>query len=278
MPINRGPFNALVDDDGSNTIGTVWNKAQIQGVILDPADAAYMDRPAVLLVTTTGTIPILPTATGSGDLLVVLNPSGPVTIQGIASTSKNGQRVTIYNASTFKVDLTQDVGGAPVQLLNWTHSAPTSLMQGGSASYVWDGVLFGIWRMTAHEQGSWIMSAFNAANFTAPGGAYWQVEAGDVLTLHYRVTGCQVTVAWYLVATSLSTITAQLSILSAAYGGYAAARAMFNPIVAAQGGVVMNAYARSETALIAIQRADSSTWATSTNGSYFFGQLTFEVI
>lgn len=39
-PINRAPWNALVDDDGSNTIGTPWNKAAIAGVILDPVDAA----------------------------------------------------------------------------------------------------------------------------------------------------------------------------------------------------------------------------------------------
>ena len=39
MPINRAPFNALIDDDGSGTIGTVWNKAAIQGVVLDPIDA-----------------------------------------------------------------------------------------------------------------------------------------------------------------------------------------------------------------------------------------------
>jgi hypothetical protein len=40
MPINRAPFNALVDDDGSNSLGTPWNKAAIAGVILDPVDAA----------------------------------------------------------------------------------------------------------------------------------------------------------------------------------------------------------------------------------------------
>ena len=47
MPINRGPFNALVDDDGTGLTGTVWNKAQIAAVILDPADAAYADLAAV---------------------------------------------------------------------------------------------------------------------------------------------------------------------------------------------------------------------------------------
>ena len=39
--INRAPYNALVDDDGSGLTGTVWNKAQIKNVILDPADVAY---------------------------------------------------------------------------------------------------------------------------------------------------------------------------------------------------------------------------------------------
>jgi hypothetical protein len=39
MSINRAPFNALVDDDGSNTVGTVWNKNQIKTVLLDPIDA-----------------------------------------------------------------------------------------------------------------------------------------------------------------------------------------------------------------------------------------------
>jgi hypothetical protein len=38
--INRAPFNALVDDDGSNTVGTPWEKARIAGVILDPVDVA----------------------------------------------------------------------------------------------------------------------------------------------------------------------------------------------------------------------------------------------
>jgi hypothetical protein len=41
MPINRAPFNALVDDDGSGNVGTVWNKNQIKSVLLDPTDAMF---------------------------------------------------------------------------------------------------------------------------------------------------------------------------------------------------------------------------------------------
>jgi hypothetical protein len=48
MAINRGPWNALVDDDGSNLVGSVWNKAAIKTVLLDPIDA-YVGLPAVRL-------------------------------------------------------------------------------------------------------------------------------------------------------------------------------------------------------------------------------------
>ena len=38
MAIDRGPWNALIDDDGSNLVGTVWNKDKIKTVLLDPID------------------------------------------------------------------------------------------------------------------------------------------------------------------------------------------------------------------------------------------------
>lgn len=39
MSIDRTNFNALVDDDGTNTTGSIWNKNQIKNVLLDPIDA-----------------------------------------------------------------------------------------------------------------------------------------------------------------------------------------------------------------------------------------------
>jgi len=38
--INRAPWTALVDDSGQNLDGSIWNKAAIQTVLLDPIDAA----------------------------------------------------------------------------------------------------------------------------------------------------------------------------------------------------------------------------------------------
>jgi len=47
MGINRAPFNALVDDTGNGLTGSIWNKAAIQNVLLDPIDAnpAWQDVP-----------------------------------------------------------------------------------------------------------------------------------------------------------------------------------------------------------------------------------------
>lgn len=44
MPIYRGPFDALVDDDGSGLTGTVWNKNAIKNVLLDPIDLLVGSR------------------------------------------------------------------------------------------------------------------------------------------------------------------------------------------------------------------------------------------
>lgn len=38
--MNRTAYNALVDDNGSNTVGSRWDKAAIKNVLLDPIDAA----------------------------------------------------------------------------------------------------------------------------------------------------------------------------------------------------------------------------------------------
>lgn len=40
MAIDRTNYNALVDDDGSNLVGTPWTKTIVKTVLLDPIDAA----------------------------------------------------------------------------------------------------------------------------------------------------------------------------------------------------------------------------------------------
>jgi len=51
MAIDRGPWNALIDDDGSNLVGSIWNKAAIKTVLLDPIDASLALTPPPTLQT-----------------------------------------------------------------------------------------------------------------------------------------------------------------------------------------------------------------------------------
>ena len=47
MAIDRTNYNAVVDDDGSNTTGTLWTKYQVKIVILDPIDTLITGWTAV---------------------------------------------------------------------------------------------------------------------------------------------------------------------------------------------------------------------------------------
>jgi hypothetical protein len=45
ITINRNPWTALIDDSGQNLDGSLWDKAAIKGVLLDPIDAALAAVP-----------------------------------------------------------------------------------------------------------------------------------------------------------------------------------------------------------------------------------------
>lgn len=45
MAIDRTQYNLLQDDDGSNTVGTLWTKNIVKTVLLDPVDAAIATIP-----------------------------------------------------------------------------------------------------------------------------------------------------------------------------------------------------------------------------------------
>jgi len=98
MPINRAPFNALVDDTGTGLTGSIWNKAAIQSVLLDPIDVlpwTYVD---------VGTIgqPGADWDPGIvGNTIVRLSMSASITIYGMkpAAALYPGQRVVLHAVS-----------------------------------------------------------------------------------------------------------------------------------------------------------------------------------
>jgi len=48
MAIDRTNWTALIDDDGSNTVGTIWTKDKVKTVLLDPIDTEFTARAAVV--------------------------------------------------------------------------------------------------------------------------------------------------------------------------------------------------------------------------------------
>jgi hypothetical protein len=105
MAIDRGPFNTLVDDDGSNLVGSIWNKNQIKTVLLDPIDT---------LIGPWVTIPHNPAnyTSASGDAWYV-----PTAVQKYSVHGKTAQIVVaIQNSQNFIASYGLFVGGWPFTL------------------------------------------------------------------------------------------------------------------------------------------------------------------
>lgn len=105
MAIDRGPWNALVDDDGSNLVGSVWNKAAIKTVILDPVEAA---------------IPSTAPATWTAYTPVWAGPAGPTLGSGILQGHyyRVGTWIDLAIVLQFGASTTPGSGGY------WTWSLP----------------------------------------------------------------------------------------------------------------------------------------------------------
>jgi hypothetical protein len=137
MAIDRAPWNALVDDDGSNLVGSLWNKAAINTVLLTPIDASL--RKICYGTTDTETLALAaydnfrPT---SGELRAVwaLNPTIATAITGIQAEADGTQHLLING------------GGYTVLLANQhANSAPGNKLVGpGFANYTlapWSSIL-----------------------------------------------------------------------------------------------------------------------------------------
>lgn len=82
-PLDRAWFNALIDDSGDGVSGTVWNKAQVDG-LLDTIDASLANVVAKSGAPVAGVIATFSDADtiGSGGLRLVGNVISPPTLDG----------------------------------------------------------------------------------------------------------------------------------------------------------------------------------------------------
>lgn len=284
MAINRTNFNLLVDDDGSNLVGTIWDKAHIKDVILDPVDAALIDPASnapytVILTTQTGVAHNWNPGV-SGHTFIVWNGSADLTITGITG-GINGQLLTIKNTqggpSNIYLSHYNASSSAAARLANMAVSGSTPIAASGAATYYYDGNL-GYWNLIAHEQGAWITPPFNAANFSGSDAA-WTVDAGDVQTFKYQLNGRGLAVSLSLNATSVGGLNGALNVTIPL--GMTSKMALNVPAMLYNnsGSVAEFGYLLCDvnSAALGFRRLSPNLWAASTNLTYAYGQITFEV-
>lgn len=276
MPIDRTNYNALVDDDGSNTIGSVWNKLAIKNVLLDPIDVALGSTAVIQTTALTGTQHNFPLVANCR--ILRCNNTAPLTLTGM-SAGYDGQTVTLITSlGTAPVTLAHFTTSNPA-LYNVVTSGPTTILQGmGSATYVYNAPR-GIWELRQHEQGGGIVVPYSAASFSAGGGMSWTVEAGDVITQRYVLTGRVLTVWLALYTTSVGG-TLGNTLLYTLPAGYQAAALQTGLFHLSENGVTT--YGQANTAAnsptVSLLKSTSANFAASTNALYILGQFAFEVI
>jgi hypothetical protein len=218
MPIDRTAYNALVDDDGTNTVGTVWNKTQIKNVLLDPIDQA-LSSALVQTITLTGLQNNVAITPGIGWLRC--NNASLLTLSGLAG-GLDGQVLTISAIGNGQVNLTHNDGSSSTgnRLYNVLTSGPTSLITGGAATYRYDAAS-AIWRLVQHHQGgpiACVPTAGGTSTYTVQ-STYYTVS-GRVVTFQIRLavnaigTGSLSTLATGIPYTVLDTVSVYLGVWS----------------------------------------------------------------
>lgn len=289
MAINRAPFNLLVDEPpgGDGSIGTKWNKTQIQGVLLDPIDAEI----ARLDTHQYDTIPATRTDTGTvhnwapglvGNTFSRWAGGADLTVTGLAG-GVAGQRWTFKNTGA-KVAYFPHANGGSVavnQFANAATSAPTPVAGGGWITYEHDGV---VWQVIAHSQGAWVSATFSSANFrSGASGSGWAVAAGNVSAMAYFLSGRLLDIAFSFDGTSVNPVSVELQILNAAYGGFAAVGVQYNdPIayVADAGTVVVGCMGQvnANGTAIRLLKPSFANWQVSASATAVYGKSKIGVV
>lgn len=273
MPINRTPWTALVDDDGSNLVGTIWNKDKIKTVLLDPIDT--ITRTSVTTAST-GTVHNFNPGI-VGHTLVTATNTADLTITGLAPAAAAfvGQTVLIQATGTAPVLLAHANSGSTAanRLTNQVTSGATPIMTRGWALYQFNGTA---WALVGHEQGAWIRPAYSAARYVANVGS-WTVEVGDENDLAYYVAGAMVFYVGYLNATSVTGAAANIGVTLP--NGYITARGGLSPAVFAPNAANEVGFVSWNPALTAFyfQKVNGAAIGPTTNTTYAYWNLAIPI-
>jgi hypothetical protein len=209
--------------------------------------------------------------------------TGPAHLTGFSvAGATTGSKVRIVNLGPDVLYLDHQSASslAANRMLNLATSAPTPLAVGGTADYMYDGVLR--WRLMQHEQGAWITPVFAAGTFTGFGAMTWTVDAGDVVTCSYRLTGRTIQFTFDLTTTSVGgTPNVVLQIGNVAFGGFTCTRQSFQPYIkndnAGGDAIARLQVSGGGTMLSLFNGMGAPNWTASTNANGVYGHVVFEV-
>ncbi len=276
MSITR---TAWTDDDGTGTTGTILNNA-VKTTLYDQIDARW----SRVTITSTGTQNNLSISEAD---YVIFNNATDLTVTGIvapASPSKPGKPVRYRCAGAGNVFFAHENGGSTAanRLYNLVKSGNTPHAGGGTGTgtLVYDDA-GARWVPIHHEQGAWIVPTFSAGNFSANGSMTWTVASGDVLSLSYHLSGSSMTVSFQIATSTVGgTPNTSLLIGNGAWGSFTATRPMINAVAwALDNNVLRQAFVEVAVSgtTINFRRADLANWTASTDLTYLYGQIAFEV-
>lgn len=190
MPINRTPWSALVDDDGSGLIGTIVNKDLIKTLLLDPIDALVLPytvatSSTVAASTVTGAVNDWALG-GAASVLIEWAGASDATFSGVAG-GLTGATFAFKNTGTKVATFLHQNGlsAAGNRFYNVLTADGTPVAPGGWAVFKYDG---GSWVLIGHEQGAAI--PWTPTDASGAGLALTITQAGT-----YVLRGRHVTVA-----------------------------------------------------------------------------------
>lgn len=194
----------------------------------------------------------------------------------------DGQIVTIRNnGSGGNVLLTYNSASSTAgnRLLNAITLGNTPVASAGYITYQYNAT-DAAWAMIAHEQGQWITPTFAAGDFTGNGTQTWTLTAPDVAVFAYHVSNKTVTINLQLATTSVGGVANTiLQITNTSWGGFTAARVMFNhaAFLSDNGTLREGAIQVIDGTHLGFTLSTAANWAAAANTTYCYGQITFEV-
>lgn len=136
--------------------------------------------------------------------LIRFNNATDTTLRGLKA-GVAGQLVTIVSVGAGHVFLEHENAGSSAanRLFNTITSGPTPLATTcGKATYRYDGTS-ARWRLIAHDQGQFIDIPYASTTYDSDTGAFWTVDAGDVIVQKILIVGRQALVICTYVTTTV---------------------------------------------------------------------------